>query len=316
MTEQSPDQNRMIWRAINAADEAALKELDRACKALDGEEPVSNLTGDALKAALAFSDNALCVAVRDQLAASAWAAAAAIKGNVQRIQLGGRVRPEFRRRGIGEAILAWAESRALQLAQPGATLQLFIANEALTEDANKLYLDYGYENTFSELMLVRPLDDQLPYSQLSEGLVEHEWNDASAPQFFQAYAAGFRDRLGDVVPVEDEWIAGYAAEDEDFRPDLSRVVLDREEPVGFVTCEVAGETGWISQIAVVQERRRKGLAHALVGGALQRLKLAGCREAALHVNANNARAQAVFFDTGFNHRLIRAKFIKEIMMPK
>ena len=316
MNEPYPDQNRMIWRTVNAADEAALRELDRACKALDGEEAVSNLPGDALKAALAFSDNTLCVAVHDQLAAAAWVAPNASVGGVQRIQLGGRVRPEFRRRGIGEAILAWAESRALQLAQPDVTLQLRIANEALTEDANKLYLDYGYENIFSELMLVRPLEGQLPEDQLPEGLVEREWSEASAPQFFQAYAAGFRDRLGDVVPVEKEWIAGYADEDEDFRPDLSRVVLDGEEPVGFVTCEVAGDTGWISQIAVVQERRRKGLAHALVAGALQRLKQAGCLEAALHVNTNNARAQAVFFDAGFTHRLIRAKFIKEIMVPK
>jgi ribosomal protein S18 acetylase RimI-like enzyme len=250
------------------------------------------------------------------LAAAAWVAAADDKGTVQRIQLGGRVRPEFRRRGIGEAILAWAETRALQLAQPGITLQLMIANEALTDDANKLYLDYGYENTFSELMLVRPLDGQLTGNQLPQGLVEREWNDTSAPQFFKAYAAGFRDRLGDVVPVEDEWIAGYTVEDDTFRPDLSRVVLEGKEPVGFVTCEVAGETGWISQIAVVQEHRRKGLAHTLVVGALQRLKQAGCREVALHVNANNARAQAVFYNAGFSHRLIRAKFIKEIVVPK
>ena len=316
MNEPYPDQNRMIWRTINAEDEAALRELDTACKALDGNEHVSNLPGDALKAALAFSDDTLCVAIRDQLAAAAWVATVTNKSNVQRIQLGGRVRPEFRRRGIGEAILAWAESRALQLTQPGATLQLNIANEALSEEANKLYLDYGYENTFTELMLVHPLDGQLSDGQLPEGLVEREWNNASAAQFFQAYAAGFRDRLGEVVPVEDEWIAGYAAEDEDFRPDLSRVVLDGEEPVGFVTCEVAGETGWIAQIAVVQKQRRKGLATALVAGALQRLKQAGCQEAALHVNANNARAQAVFFDAGFTHRLIRAKFFKEIMVPK
>jgi len=315
MNEQSQDNNRLVWRTLELTDKAALIELDATCKTADGEEPVSNLPGDALTAAAMLSDNTLCVAVREQLAAAAWVTFSASMDEVQRIQLGGKVRPEFRRRGIGEALLSWAESRALQLAQADVTLQLLITNEALTEDANKLYLDYGYENTFSELMLIRPLDDPLPEVPLTPNLTECAWDTASAPMFFQAYAAGFRDRLGEVVPVQSEWIAGYAEEDEQFRPDLSRVVLEEGVPVGFVTCEVEGEIGWISQIAVVQEKRRKGLAHILVAGAIQRLQQAGCREAALHVNINNPRAQAIFYDAGFTHRLIRAKFIKEIMLP-
>lgn len=314
MSEQSLDNNRLTWRTLDLTDKAALSDLDAACKAADGEEPVSNLPGDALKAAEMLSDNTLCVAVREQLAAAAWVAFSASMNEIQRIQLGGKVRPEFRRRGIGEALLSWAESRALQAAQPDVTLQLLITNEALTEDANKLYLDYGYENIFSELMLVRSLGDPLPESQLAYGLTECAWDDASAPLFFQAYAAGFHDRLGEVVPVQSEWIAGYAEEDEQFRPDLSRVVTEEGAPVGFVTCEVDGKTGWISQIAVVQEKRRKGLAHSLVTGALRRFQQAGCREAALHVNINNPKAQSVFYNTGFTHRLIRAKFIKEIML--
>lgn len=315
MSEQSMDKNRLIWRTLELKDEAALIDLDAACKAADGEEPVSDLAGDALKAAAAHGDNTLCVAVGEQLAAAAWVTVKTATEDDQRIQLGGKVRPEFRRRGIGEALLSWAESRALRLAQPDITLQLLIANEALTEDANKLYLDYGYENTFSELMLVRPLDVPLPHIQLAQGQTEYAWDDASAPLFFQAYAAGFRDRLGEAVPVKSEWIAGYAEDDEQFRPDLSRVVLEGSVPVGFVTCEVDGKTGWISQIAVVQEKRRKGLAHSLVAGAIQRLQQAGCQEAALHVNTNNPRAQSVFYDAGFTHRLIRARFVKKIMLP-
>lgn len=316
MNEQSLENNRLVWRTIDLTDKAALNDLDAACKAADGEEPVSNLPGNALKAAGLHDDNTLCVALREKLAAAAWVTFSPSTGDVQRVQLGGKVRPEFRRRGIGEALLSWAESRALNLAQPDVTLQLLITNEALTEDANKLYLDYGYENTFSELMLVRPLDDPLPQSQLAHGLIECAWDAANAPLFFQAYAAGFRDRLGEVVPVQTEWIAGYAEEDEQFRPDLSRVVLEGGIPVGFVTCEVDGNIGWISQIAVVQERRRKGLAQNLVAGALQRLQQAGCQEAALHVNINNPKAQSVFYAAGFTHRLIRAKYIKEMMLPK
>lgn len=314
MSDSFPDLNQLVWRTIDPKDEAALLELDAACKSVDGEEPVSHMPADVLKAAAIHSDNSLCVAVRDQLTAVGWVLAGEPAEGVQRIRLGGQVHPEFRRRGIGAALLSWAELRTLQVAQPGLTLKLVITNEALTEGANVLYLAYGYENALTEQMLVRPLDETVLPDPLPEDLTTHAWDATSAPLFFQAYAAGFADRLGDIVPVQAEWIADYAEEDGHFRPDLSRVVLEGEKPVGFVTCEVDGKTGWISQIAVVQEHRRKGLAHALLLDALQRFQREGCEEAALHVNANNARAAAVFVDAGFVPRLIRARFVKEIAM--
>jgi len=306
----------LMWRAISPEDELGLKALDTACKAVDGDEPVSDLPGDAMKAAVEHMDNALCVMANNEIVAAAWVHANPPQDGLQKVMLGGRVHPEYRRKGIGQALIAWAESRALNLAKPDVTLQLVIANEALTEDANALYLDYGYENIFTEFMLIRPLDEPLPEIPLPEGLTERRWDTASAPLFFQAYAEGFKDRLGEVVPVKEEWIAGYAEEDEDFRPDLSRVVLEENNPAAFITCEISGQTGWIAQIAVVQERRRKGLARAILVQALKRLQDEGCVEAALHVNANNAHAAAAFFDVGFTLRLTRARFLKEIAMGR
>ena len=314
MCDTFPDMNQLVWRTIDPKDEAALLGLDAACKSIDGEEPVSHMPADALKAAAIHSDNSLCVAVRDQLAAVGWVLVSEPAEGVQHIRLGGQVHPEFRRQGIGEALLSWAELRALQAAQPGLTLQLVITNEALTEGANVLYLEYGYENVLTEQMLVRPLEEVALPNPLPEDLMARAWDDVSAPLFFQAYAEGFSDRLGDIVPVQAEWIADYAEDDEHFRPDLSRVVLEGEKPVGFVTCAVDGKTGWISQIAVVQERRRKGLAHALLMDTLRCFQREGCEEAALHVNANNARAAAVFVDAGFVPRLIRARYVKEIAL--
>jgi len=59
----------------------------------------------------------------------------------------------------------------LALATPETTLRLTIRNEALTADANALYLDYGYENVFTEFMLVRSLEESLPVRTLPEGLI-------------------------------------------------------------------------------------------------------------------------------------------------
>lgn len=313
MTLDLPEINGLMWRGIYSQDEQSLKALDTACKAADGDEPVSNLTGDALKAAAAHGDNALCVTAGDDMAASAWVLVEPPEEDAQRIVIGGKVHPDFRRHGIGETLIAWAESRALSLASPDKTLMLTITNEALTEDATALYLDYGYENTMTEFMLTRPLDEPLPEVILPEGLKQRRWESTSAPLFFRAYAEGFDDRLGGIVPVKETWIAEYAEQDEHFRPDLSRVILEGGRPVAFVTCEVMEKTGWIAQIAVVQERRRKGLARALLLQAMSRFKAEGCSEAVLHVNANNPGAMAVFFEAGFIKRLARARFVKKIM---
>jgi len=81
-------------------DEAALKSLDAACKAVDGEEPVSNLVGDALKAVVVDTNNTLGIAALDNLAGAAWVLADPVKEGLQRIVLGVQVHPDFRRRGI------------------------------------------------------------------------------------------------------------------------------------------------------------------------------------------------------------------------
>lgn len=307
-----PEINGLIWRGVYPQDEEALKELDAACRSYDGDEPVSNLPGDVLRAAAVHGDNALCVTTGKHLVAAAWIFVDPPEDDRQKIQIGGKVHPEYRRMGIGEALIAWAESRALNLATPAVTLTLTIANEALTDDATALYLDYGYENTFTEFMLTCPLDDPMPDAELPDGFTERSWDDASAPLFFQAYAAGFQDRLGDTVPVKGEWIAEYAASDEHFRPDLSRLVMEGDTPAAFITCEVAEKTGWIAQIAVVPEYRNKGLARTLLAQAMKCFKDEGCTEAALHVNANNAHAATVFFNAGFARRLTRARFEKSI----
>lgn len=311
MTGLPDNSSQLLWRTIEASDKQALDELDAACKAADGEEPVSRLTVDALSAAERDHDNTLCVALDSQLVAAAWVQPYKTGKSPLAYSLGGRVRPEFRRRGIGESLLIWAETRTFKITRRSGQIQFRIANEALTEDARQLYLDYGYQMVFSEWMLVRPLQDDAPPPVPVGGFTLHSWDEENAGLFFQAYREGFRDRLGDIIPAEADWIDGYAG-DKQFRPDLSRLVMKNGQPAAFVTCCVDGKTGWISQIAVLPQYRRRGLAQELLLGALVQFRDAGCCEAALHVNSYNPAAQSLFFDSGFAQRLTRARFLKEV----
>src|SRR5574340_1626609 len=91
MTLDLPEINGLMWRGIYPQDEPSLEALDAACKAADGDEPVSNLTRDALRAAAAHGDNALCVTTGDDMAAAAWVLAAPPDEDAQRIVIGGKV---------------------------------------------------------------------------------------------------------------------------------------------------------------------------------------------------------------------------------
>lgn len=301
----------MTWRALDPRDSAALHELDAACKQVDGVEPVSDLPGDALAACRDNPDNTFCAETRGKLAAVGWVVARPAVAGTQTILLGGRVHPDYRRKGFGTALLSWSHDRALGVAAPDATVRLVIKNEALTADAHTIYLEAGFEPLFAEHMLVRSFEDPLPEVELPSHIHTADWQADTAPLFFRAYQLSFADRPGFPDPDGEDWIGEYERE-ESFRPDLSRVALAGDEPVGFVTCDIFGGFAWITQAGVVPAYRGQGIAFALLVEALKRFQAEGLPEAALHVNANNPRAARRFHDVGFRRRLTRARYEKQL----
>jgi GNAT superfamily N-acetyltransferase len=61
----------------------------------------------------------------------------------------------------------------------------------------------------------------------------------------------------------------------------------------------APECGWLRWVATEQDRRREGLARALVIGVLAIAKQAGCREARLHTETDRLAAIALYLQLGF-----------------
>jgi ribosomal protein S18 acetylase RimI-like enzyme len=57
-------------------------------------------------------------------------------------------------------------------------------------------------------------------------------------------------------------------------------------PAGFVVCTA----GWIDQLGVAPSYRRIGIASALAGEAVERMRHDGIRLVRLHVNVNNPDA--------------------------
>lgn len=85
---------------------------------------------------------------------------------------------------------------------------------------------------------------------------------------------------------------------------------DADGPAGYVTCQVdpATQTGRIGLIAVAAGARERGLGRALVGGALQHFRQAGCRRVMVTTQASNVPAQRLYQGMGFRTAETAATF--------
>ena len=109
--------------------------------------------------------------------------------------------------------------------------------------------------------------------------------------------------LGRAYPTETWDAAGTEREvfgDETVRATL--VVAAEGRLVATASLQVhtdAPECGWVRWVATEQERRREGLARALVIGVLALAAQAGCREARLHTQTDRLAAIPLYLQLGF-----------------
>lgn len=109
--------------------------------------------------------------------------------------------------------------------------------------------------------------------------------------------------LGRAYPTETWDVAGTERElfrDESVRATL--VVAAGERLVATASLQVrpeAPECGWVRWVATERERRREGLARALVIGVLEMARQAGCREARLRTQTHPLAAIPLYLQLGF-----------------
>lgn len=109
--------------------------------------------------------------------------------------------------------------------------------------------------------------------------------------------------LGRAYPAET-WDAASTEQelfgDETIRATL--VVAAEGRVIATASLQVlpdAPECGWLRWVATEQDRRREGLARALVIGVLAIAEQAGCREARLHTESDRLAAIALYLQLGF-----------------
>jgi mycothiol synthase len=216
-------------------------------------------------------------------------------GTVQH-QLEGWVRPAYRRRGVGRALLHWNEARSREAASARVGAEPHVFNSWVSErQAGGIALleSEGYEPVRYGFMMVRSVADPIPDAPLPEGLEVRPVVEADHRQIWDADTEAFRDHWEASERTEEDFAGWFSIPEID--TSMWRVAWDGDEVAGSVMNFVFPEEnqklgvsrGWLAHISVRRPWRRRGLAGALIVDSLRLLRDRGLSEAALGVDAEN-----------------------------
>jgi GNAT superfamily N-acetyltransferase len=205
------------------------------------------------------------------------------------------VDPDFGRRGIGSALLAWNETRLRQIAADHDAQEQVL--EAWAGDANEgataLLRSAGYQAITYMAEMVRASVDDLPDHRLPDGLELRPVREEDIRTIWEADHEAFRDHWGYVESSEADY--------ERFRsfpyldPTLWKIAWDDEGVAGQVKSFIDPaqneaydrKRGWTEAISTSRRWRRKGVAKALIVESIRELASRGMTEVALGVHTEN-----------------------------
>lgn len=233
--------------------------------------------------------------------------------SVVRSLLYGGVHPDFRRRGIGRALLDWQEGRARQqlaaseLRLPGWILCYSGERNA---GATVLFERAGFTVQRYFWQLERELDRPIPDLDLASPLRLVALGAERSEATRLAKNEAFRDHWGS-QPISSEQWEGLMALPER-RSDLSFLAVEGERVVGFVVVDmsgvdIAGDVGTsgdraveVVWVGVVPDWRRRGVAQALLAASLRASQQVGIQRAALNVDSDSPTgATGLYAGMGF-----------------
>lgn len=231
-------------------------------------------------------------------------------GAARHYQSWGDVHPDWRRRGIGRAMWRRNIRRLRQLAagHQVAGERLLTVPWIREGDVGgaALAAQLGYRPVRYYHHMTRPTLDDIEVPPMPEGLEARPVTRAHLPAVWQAMTEAFRDHFGawDTGPTAfRRWVESPSLD-----PSLLVIAFDGDEIAAGVHGEIDPEEnatqgyrrGWTDPVYTRRRWRRRGLASALLGRALVRLRDVGMTSAQLDVDTQNAnRALALYERHGF-----------------
>ena len=231
----------------------------------------------------------------------------------------------WRRRGVGSALLAWAEGRGSEIKAAGSIgsagePHLMSGGVEMRNAVGVAFAEaHGYERIRYAFEMRRPLDLPIHDVPLPPGIELRPVREDHHRAIFDATAEAFRDH----------WEAAERTDD-DFRLLFAEPALDTSLwAIAWAGDEVAGasinwidpdenerlgsDMGWLGQVSVRRAWRRQGVGAAIITASLRTLRDRGMTGAGLGVDAENPTgALALYEKLGFERHMTWGIYRKEL----
>jgi mycothiol synthase len=209
------------------------------------------------------------------------------------------VDPDHRRRGLGTALLEWAERHELEKARAGRAGrmdwphviggwgELSIAGHA------ELAASHGYGVHRHGYEMRRDVADPIDDHPLPAGLEVRPVDPTQYRAIWAADIEAFRDHPEPATRTEEDFVGWFTSPYLD--TSLYQVAWDGDEVAGSVLTSITPEENerlgvrraWLDHVSVRRPWRGRGLAASLIASTLRILRDRGMDEAALGVDAQN-----------------------------
>src|SRR5687767_9866498 len=220
----------------------------------------------------------------------------------------GFVLPEWRGKGLGRAMIRWAEARARQINALQADREEVNAVASTEARAHKPGLENllqaeGYEPVRYDFHMERPDLDHIPDAAMPDGLEIRPAKPEHYKAIWEASYEAFRDHWGAGEVDENDYNSWVT--DPLLQPDLWVVAWDGDQVAGSILNYINHEyndrmrrkIGYTEDISVRRPWRKRGLARALLARSMQVHKERGMTQTALSVDTANPSGALRLYET-------------------
>ncbi len=230
-------------------------------------------------------------------------------GEYREYRLDGSVLPEWRRQGVGTALLGENMRLSRQLAATHESPRQKVVGSwsGATQAGDIALLERtGFQQVRWFFEMTRPSLDDLPDVPLPDGIEVREVTAAATKAVWDADVEAFQDHWGGFDASEQSM--RRFIESPEFDPSLWVIAFDGDETAGGIINGIYPEEnetlglrrGWLDSVFTRRAWRRRGLARALIARSLAKLRARGMTSAVLGVDADNPTgALGLYESSGF-----------------
>jgi mycothiol synthase len=223
------------------------------------------------------------------------------------------VHPEHRGRGIGSALLGWAEDDARRKLAAGTSAPLRVNCPAVDTAARELFEDRGFAHVRSFWQMERMLaPDEAPGTDPDGIAIRASVAEADDRDLYRIFDEAFMDHFGYVHYAFEDWQQEFRSGAE-YDPTLVFIAHEGAEPVGANFTLIDEGLGWVAELGVRRDWRGRGVGRALLLRSFAELARRDVEVVRLGVDTANATGATRLYErAGMSARREWTVYEKEI----